>query len=327
MALSTWHAQRSYPGFTISMSELSNGFVAMRRTQARSTQFQGDWVPIGPMNFGGRTLSLCFNPVNPNTIYAGSASGGLWRTYSSGLGPTAWHQVETGFPVLGVGAIAIHPLDSNIIYVGTGEVYNDQNTGTGFAVRTTRGTYGIGILKSTDGGVSWSKSLDWQYDELKGVQDIIINPLNPTTIFAATTEGTYRSYNSGQTWNLVHSVRMATDLLMIPLDTSIVFVASGNSFSANPGIYRSTNGGTTYTQVTNGLPSNYSGKAMLDVCLSNTQIMYASIGEQLSGLGLYRSNNGGLNWFQVNATDFQTYQGWYSHDVIVDPFDADKVIA
>src|SRR4029450_6467691 len=160
----------------INMSFLTESFIQMKQSSSRSTFFPGTWEAIGPMNFGGRTLALCFNPLNPNTIFAGSASGGLWRSFTAGIGPNAWHQIETGFPLLGVAAIAINPTDSNEIFIGTGEVYNDQNTGTGFAVRTTRGTYGIGILKSSDGGMTWSKSLDWQYDELKGVQDILINP-------------------------------------------------------------------------------------------------------------------------------------------------------
>ena len=326
-ALSTWYAQRCYPGTSIFMRGVTEGFERMQQTHFRTSQFPGTWEAIGPKNFGGRTLALCFNPLNPNTMFAGSASGGLWRTYSGGTGAQAWHQVATGFPLLGVAAIAVNPLDTNEIYIGTGEVYNDQNTGTGFAIRTTRGTYGIGILKSTDGGFTWAKSLDWQYDELKGVQDIIMNPQRPATLFAATTEGTYRSYDSGQTWNLIHAIRMATDLLMIPGDTNSIFIAAGNSFSSNPGIYLTTNGGNNFTQITNGLPSTYSGKAMIDICQSDTQVMYASIGEQLSGLGLYRSDNMGISWYQVNSTDFQTYQGWYSHDVLVKPSDPEIVMA
>lgn len=327
-SLSDWYAQRSYPGNTISMEGITEGFNAMSQNNFRTASvFPGTWEPIGPKNFGGRTLALCFNPVNPETIFAGSASGGLWRTYSEGTGVQAWHQVATGFPVLGIAAIAINPQDTNEMYIGTGEVYNDQNTGTGFAIRTTRGTYGIGILKSVDGGITWSKSLDWQYDELKGIQDIIINPLRPATLFAATTEGTYRSYDSGQNWSLIHNIRMGTDLLMMPNDTSIVFVAAGNSFSNNPGIYRSADGGTTFTQMTNGVPMFYSGKAMIDVCASDPDILVASIGEQLSGLGLYRSEDGGFNWFQANPTDFQVHQGWFSHDVLIKPSDPDIVIA
>ncbi|MBK9425811.1 MAG: T9SS type A sorting domain-containing protein [Bacteroidetes bacterium] len=325
-ALSTWHEQRAYPGKTINMSYLTDGFRQVQNQSRSQAPFPGQWEPIGPMNFGGRTLALAFNPQNPNTMFAGSASGGLWRTYSGANGAQAWHQVETGFPILGVASIAINPLDSNEIYIGTGEVYNDQQAGTGFAVRTTRGTYGIGLLKSSDGGQTWTKSIDWQYDELKGVQDIVIHPTNPAIVLAATTEGTFRSQNSGVTWTLVHPARMATDLIFKPGDPTTVFLAAGNSFSANPGIYRSSDVGATFTQLTAGLPSTYSGKAMLDICRDNPNIIYASIAEQLSGLGLFKSVNGGNNWTQINSTDYQTYQGWYSHDVSVNPSDPDNLV-
>ncbi len=325
-ALSSWFHQRSFPGKGIFMANLSRAFEESRSTSQKLSTFPGAWVPIGPANFGGRTLTLAFNPLNPSTILAGSASGGLWRSYTAGLGAQAWHQVATGFPVLGVAAIAFHPNDTNIIMIGTGEVYNDMNTGTGVAVRTTRGTYGIGILKTADGGLSWTKSLDWAYDSLRGVQDIILNPVNPATVFAATTEGTYRSFDGGTTWQLIHGVRMATDLLIMPGDTSVVFIAAGNSFSANPGIYRSQDGGDSFVQISTGLPSGYSGKAMLDVCTSQPGVLYASIGEQITGLGLYKSINAGMSWVQINPTDYQTYQGWYSHDVSVNPTNPDEVV-
>ncbi|NIW79968.1 MAG: hypothetical protein GWN16_11135, partial [Calditrichae bacterium] len=128
-----------------------------------------------------RTLVVEFNPQNPNTIFAGSASGGLWRSYSAGRGADAWEYVPTGFPVLGVSSIAFVPGDSNTFYIGTGEVYNYQNVGTDPAYRSTRGSYGIGILKTTDGGQTWSKSLDWSYNQQHGVWAVEVNPLNPNT--------------------------------------------------------------------------------------------------------------------------------------------------
>ena len=149
----------------------------------RAQSFPGQWTAIGPKNFGGRTLCLAFNPQNAQTIYAGSAAGGLWKSYTGGTGANAWQPIPIGFPVIGIGAIAIDPNDSNTIYIGTGEVYNYQNTGTGFAIRTTRGTYGIGILKTTDGGITWTQTLPWQLSDLRGVQDIVINPQNTNTIF------------------------------------------------------------------------------------------------------------------------------------------------
>ncbi|KAA3640083.1 MAG: hypothetical protein DWQ02_02600, partial [Bacteroidetes bacterium] len=155
------------------------------------------WETMGPHNRGGRTLALAMNPQNPNTILAGSASGGLWRSYSGGTGVDAWERVHIDFPVLGVSSITYAPGDSMTIFIGTGEVYNYYAAGTGAAFRNTRGSFGIGILKSTDGGVSWEKSLDWTLDQNHGVWAIRIAPSNPEIIYAATTEGVYRSTDGG----------------------------------------------------------------------------------------------------------------------------------
>jgi hypothetical protein len=326
-ALHSWYQQRAYPSDRISMRYLAESWEQFKTAGQRQALFPGTWVPIGPGNFGGRTLCLAFNPQNPTTIWAGSASGGLWRSYNSGTGATAWQQVSTGYPLLGVSAIAFNPADSNEVYIGTGEVYNDMNTGTGVAIRTTRGTYGIGILKSVDGGLTWDKSLDWSYSDLKGVMDIVINPLNPATVFTATTEGTFRSYNNGLSWQLIHPSRMVNDLLLMPNDTSILLIGAGNSYSLNPGIYRSDDGGNTFSNTTPSSVAGFSGKAMLDHCPGDPDVVYASIADQLAGRGLFRSNDGGLSWTLVNSTDFQTYQGWYSHDVLVHPSNPDVLLA
>ncbi len=326
-AMDLWYAARAWPDTRIPMEPLTRAFreQAARKAMSKSA-FPGSWSCIGPMNFGGRLLCLAFNPQNPNTLLAGSASGGLWRSYSGGTGADAWQPVPTGFPVIGVGAVAFHPADSNILFVGTGEVYNYQNTGTGVAVRTTRGTYGIGILRSTDGGSTWSSSLNWQYDDMRGVQDIVINPLNPSTVFAATTEGTYRSLDGGGTWQLVHGVLMATDVLMIPGDTATVLVAAGNNGSSGMGIFRSVNGGSTFTKVTAGLPAVFTGKALLAGCMSQPNKVFATIANQQVQIGLFRSLDYGQTWTTVNTTDVAKHQGWYSHDVAVRPDNANEMM-
>ena len=106
---------------------------------------QDSWESIGPTNQGGRTISLKIDPNNPNIVYAGAASGGLWRFTSTGNGSNDyfWEKIETGYPVLGVGAIAIDPRDSDIIYIGTGEAHMHRV----YAVPLGRFmfTYGIGI--------------------------------------------------------------------------------------------------------------------------------------------------------------------------------------
>jgi hypothetical protein len=108
-------------------------------TATRSTD---PWQTLGPHNRAGRMLKLAFNPLNPSTMLAGSASGGLWRSHTGGMGTTAWHQISTGYPVPAVGAIAFPPNDSMTIFIGTGEVYNYLTVGTGSAYRSTRGSYG-----------------------------------------------------------------------------------------------------------------------------------------------------------------------------------------
>ncbi|HNT80594.1 MAG TPA: hypothetical protein PKH65_07930, partial [Bacteroidia bacterium] len=326
-AMNEWYHQRSYPNALMDYSSYETAFNNVKwQSQNKSMTFAGQWEAKGPMNFGGRTLCMAFNPQNASTIWIGSASGGLWKSYSDGIGPNAWHNVATGFPVLGVAAIAIHPSDSNIMYIGTGEVYNYQNTGTGFSVRTTRGSYGIGILKSTDGGDTWNQILSWDYDDLKGVQDLIINSLNPNTIIAATTEGILQSFNAGNNWSTVLPTLMCTDLSYQPGDTNIVLAACGNSGTSGSGIYRSTDGGQNFTKVLSGLPSSYSGKAQLCFSTSSPDTVYASIGNQFVQVGLYRSVDAGVNWTLRNSTDICKYQGWYSHDVAVHPSNPNIVI-
>src|SRR5438309_441397 len=157
----------------------------------------------------------------------GLGSGGLWRSYTGGLAGD-WQRVVTGYPVLGVGAIAIEASDSNTIYIGTGEVYRYQAALGGVIIRTTRGSYGVGILKTTDGGSTWIKSLDWSFNEERGVQAIRINPHNRRTVLAATTEGIYKTTNGGQAWYATLPVPMAEDLLINPSDTTLMLATCGN---------------------------------------------------------------------------------------------------
>ncbi len=330
-ALEFWTAQRAYPDRTVPGDRYFAAYQYSRTHLNNQADESADdtWQQIGPHNIGGRTLAVAFNPLNPNTVYAGSASGGLWRSYTGGVGRAAWQQVRTGFPVLGVSSIAIAPDDSNTIYIGTGEVYAYQNSIGGLSVRTTRGSYGMGILKTTNGGASWTKVLDWSYNQKRGVQALCLNPLNRNTIWAATTEGTYKSTNAGSSWNLMHNVIMATDVTLSTIDTNIVFVACGNLGSTGNGIYRSTDGGGTFAKLANGLPSSYGGKTLLAISPSSPNIIFASIGNGSntgSGTWLVRSTNNGDSWVTLSTSDYSTYQGWYSHFVVVHPTDTSKIL-
>lgn len=329
-SLDYWAAVRAYPAETIPPDGYFRGFLQDQAMSRSMEPLSEQWDEIGPHNLAGRTLALAFNPQNPNTIYAGSASGGLWVSRTAGIGADAWDYVPTGFPVLGVSSIAISPTDSNVMYIGTGEVYGYQDARVGLSIRTTRGSYGIGILKTTDGGSTWFKCLDWSYNQERGVQAVRINPLNTSTVWAATTEGVYKSTDAGATWVQSHNVIMAMDLAINPIDTNIVFAGCGNLASAGHGMYRSTNGGASWSKLTHpSLPSYFEGKIQFSIYAAAPNVVFASIGMGYvsgSGTRLCKSVDHGTTWTVFSATDYATYQGWYSHGVAVHPTDSSKVI-
>lgn len=334
-ALNALGAQRTYPFRQIPEKAHFAAYqqaVEMRAQKNKKLQDIPEWEAIGPVNMGGRTLAIAFNPQNASTIYAGSASGGLWRSYTEGRGAEAWEYVSTGFPVLAVSSIAFAPDDSLTMYIGTGEVYNYTAAGTGAAYRSTRGSYGIGILKSTDGGVTWQKSLDWTFNQQHGVWMIKVNPLNPNTVWAATTEGVYKSTDAGETWNRSLDVIMATDIQINPADTSTVFAGCGNFASLGHGIYRTTDSGDNWSKLTQGLPTTFNGKILLDMTnLPFGNTLYASIGNGFSfsdGFSwLCSSTDNGENWTIETTQDYSKWQGWFAHDVAVNPTNAEEVFA
>lgn len=326
-ALDFWTQARSYPDTDIPTSKFYNAFKLSKTKLREVSNVLGAgsiWDPIGPLNLQGRTKCVAINPKNPKVIYVGTASGGLWKSNTSGLGAD-WERVRLGYPALGVSSIVIDPVDTNTMYIGTGEVYRKNNSVGGLVQRTTRGSYGIGILKTTDGGLTWTKTLDWFYDQRRGVQMLKMNPLNPKTVWAATTEGAFKTVDGGESWNHVLFAQMATDLVIHFSDTNKVMVAFGNFTTST--VVNTTDGG--YNWSTSPLQS-YTGKTHLAVYPKNSEIVYASAADSTTGVaGLYRSTNFGQNWSLMNS--FSTgglygVQGWYSHYVAVHPEDSSIIV-
>jgi photosystem II stability/assembly factor-like uncharacterized protein len=332
-AFEWWYAQRALPGEMIptegyrsAAQYLSRSMTKERRRSVSGTTATA-WESIGPVNIGGRVLALAIDPVDPNIVWAGSASGGLWKSTTGGTGLNAWSYINTGLNVLSVSAITFDPSDHNIIYIGTGEIsmYKRPLVGTPGA----RASYGLGILKSTDGGDSWAQTgLTWTFPEITAIQKIIVNPLNPKTIYAATSEGVFRSKNAGTSWNIISTVLMAMDIVMSPADTSLLISSHGNlNSTSTAGMYRTTDAGATWTLVTSGLPTLNFGRTSLSISPSDPTIVYAGIanGSSSSIIGLYRSTDSGVTWSIVSSTNYVGSQGWYDNIIAVHPNNPDTV--
>ena len=324
-ALVWWEMQRAYPSGTFPSEGLTAAYaqrLAMAATERGGTQ----WEPMGPYNNGGRTLAVTINPLRGETVWLGSAGGGLWRSYEAGLNGS-WERVATGFPITSTTDVRIAPTDTSTLYVGTGEVYRYQDIQGGIVERPTRGSYGIGILKSTDGGATWSHALDWSLNQERGVARIRINPSDKDDVWAATTEGVYRSTDGGDTWTNVHPVVMAMDIVLRPGDPDWAIASHGDQGSEGKGIYRTTDGGDTWTQLTNGVPSDFIGKIILDTH-PDPDIVYASVGNGIKGPSstwLIRTLDGGDTWETVTTLDYALYQGWFAHYAGVNPHRPDTV--
>ncbi len=327
------NAIRSFPDNDIPADKY---FKAFEYTKYNMVQYdEGDsptqWSSIGPNNIGGRTLSLAFSPVDTATLYMGSASGGLWKSTTGGLGAQAWTRIETGYPSLAVSWITIDSLNSNVIYIGTGENYGYQYSMNGVNIRVTRGMYGIGILKTTNGGSTWVKSLDWSYNNQRGVWRVIMNPKNHNVLYAATSEGLYKTNNAGTSWTQILNYQMVMDIEINPVDTSIVYISVGNLSNnipnANVGIYKTTNAGSSWTKLGGGLPSFWSGKVMIELYKGNPNFVYASIPSDISSyVGYYTSTDGGQSWTLKNTSIGMSPQGWYNNAHIVKPNDPNTIL-
>ncbi|HEY5536852.1 MAG TPA: T9SS type A sorting domain-containing protein [Ignavibacteria bacterium] len=329
-----WISQiRAYPDKDIPQEKFYEAFEYSKNNLAQDKNLDNmeAWQSIGPNNVGGRSLCLAVHPVDTATLFMGSASGGLWKSTTGGLGASAWTLINTGYPSLAVSSIAIDSTNPNVMFIGTGENYGYQySVNNGVNVRVTRGMYGIGILKTTNGGTTWTKSLDWSYNNQRGVWKVIINPKNPNILYAATSEGIYKSYDAGANWNQVLNYLMGMDLVLNPIDTTILIASVGNLSNnipnSNVGIYKSTNAGTSWIKLsdgTHGLPTFWSGKTTLGIYQGNPNVIFASIANDPTNpsnsyVGLYMSTDGGNSWTQkYNNTGFMTNQGWYNNAFLI----------
>lgn len=282
---------------------------------------------IGPFR-GGRSNAVSGVLGDSQTYYFGSTGGGLWKTSDAGI---TWRNISDKFFKSGsVGAIAVAPSDSNVIYIGMGE----------HAVRGVMTSHGDGIYKSTDAGQTWKHI---GLNDSRHIAAVRIHPSNPEHVYVAvqgslfgpTAErGVYRSTDGGEHWEQVLFVNQTTgaaDLSMDANNPRILYAGMWDhqrlpwtirSGGPGSGIHKSTDGGTTWKKLAAGLPDQM-GKVAVDVSPANSNVVYANI-ESAKG-GVFRSDNAGKSWKQVNSDRITVARAWYYIEIFADPKDENRV--
>ncbi len=287
------------------------------------------WRNIGPFR-GGRSVASTGAVGQPMTYYMGSTGGGIWKTTDDGI---QWKNISDGFLKTGtVGALAVSESNPNIVIAGMGE----------HAARGVMTSMGDGVYKSTDAGKTW-KHMGLDYT--RHISDVIIDPTNPEIIFVAaqgaqygpsSDRGIYRSTDGGLNWTkvlYVNDITGASSLSMDMNNPQILYAAlwqhqrfpwkieSGGKHSA---LYKSTDGGTTWKPMKDGLPDTF-GKAGISVSRANSERVFAVIEAKGKKGGVYRSDNAGKTWKQVNGNRIAIARSWYYMEIFADPQDENLV--
>jgi hypothetical protein len=294
-------------------------FSAKRSVLAARTQSGGNGVisytERGPGNVPGRTRGLIVDPddATHNTWFAGSASGGIWKTTNGG---TSWQWLTPSIPNLATTTLAMAESNHNTIYAGIGE---------GFGL--VDGVNGNGIFKSIDRGVSWN--LLTNSAPLGSVNRLAVDPSNENNILAAANSGIYHSIDGGTNWTKVYS-GVVQDLRPTPGNFLILFAAENRV-----GVLKSIDGGVTWNKSNTGMSP--SGRVEIAVSPKKTNRIIASAQGTLSGAksDLYLSDDGGLSWYLVSLSlanktvDYlatsSSDQGWYDNTVAFSPYNQDVV--
>ncbi len=286
------------------------------------------WRQVGPFR-GGRVLAVTGVPGEPSVFYFGAASGGVWKSSDAGAN---WQPLFDKQPIASIGAIAVSASDHNVIYAGSGEACIRGNI-----------SYGNGVYKSLDGGKTW-KNVGLK--DTRHIGAVIVDPRDSNTVFVAALghaygpneeRGVFRTIDGGATWTKVlyqNNKTGAIGVVFDPNNSNTLFASlwevyrtpwSLNSGGDGSGLYKSVNGGSTWTHLEgHGLPTGIMGRIGISVSGADSNRVYAMI-ENKDGGGLYRSDDGGENWTRVNEEGRFRQRAWYFSHIFADPKSADTV--
>jgi photosystem II stability/assembly factor-like uncharacterized protein len=281
----------------------------------------------------GRARSIAFHPTDPNTVWIATAQGGIWRTNEIYAESPKWVNLSENLPTLAMGAIAVDPNDPNIIFAGTGENNGGYSTPSG-----------LGLFRSVNGGLDWQLVLavdsgGSKTDAGNSCAQIVIDPKDSKTIYVATANnsGLVRSKDGGNSWKKVNTEAISPVSIAInPQETNRIYMSGMNGK-----VFRSENGGDTWTQCTLGTLTS-SNRIQLALWNANPNILYAAVLKTGGTTQIYRTEDHGVTWTlqcEANAMVngypdrgskkvnylWNNIQGGYAHALAVDPVNGNIV--
>lgn len=292
----------------------------------------GNWTSAGPSSSPGgyaglgRINCVAFHPTDNNTIYAGSASGGMWKTSNGGA---SWSVLTDNLPVMGLSDICVNTANPDIIYIATGD--KDGGSVWSLGGGQSNDNRSVGVMKSFDGGESWNTTgLIFQLSDNDIVYRLLMNPSDNNMLYAATSAGLYQTTDAGITWNNIYSAVRFCDLEFKPGTPGTVY---GSTLSGD--IYRSVDGGSVWSS---RLTTSYA-RVEIAVSPANADIVYAIMEDPSpSESPVYKSTNGGTTFtrvfnsgtvsllgYECDGSDMNGSQASYDLTIAADPTNANIV--